>query len=299
MKIIKFINFINMKKYVLLSVVVLGVVAGAGGARADTWPRNIQATDGDNLGNTTFVSSLSFNGGYGPYRLFRSAAWGTTVSCTQDFEVKKNSIGPNFFDDASLPQPGVRYLYATSAYDSMTGEFIGGGFSLLSGLMCSLTAPNPIGNKSDYGFRSPPPAPASPSASTNLTDKVTLNWVDLLKSGVIYDPKVTYEVQRNNALQITGLTATSWNDVSNDYNVVPGVSYNYQIRTKAQDGSYSAWSTIVVGSKLATVTPPTPQKARNVVASTNLTDKIHITWDPPAGSVALGAKPSIMYRCVT
>ncbi|MBL0062622.1 MAG: VCBS repeat-containing protein, partial [bacterium] len=108
-----------------------------------------------------------------------------------------------------------------------------------------------------------PPVPTGVSASDGLCNQVIVTWNEI---GVA----TSYEVWRNNAFlaDVPGGV-----EVYTDLAVTPGTNYNYQVRGVNQcgDGNLSAATTGFSAQVITTVT--------NVVATTNLNDRVRITWN--------------------
>ncbi len=108
-----------------------------------------------------------------------------------------------------------------------------------------------------------PPVPTGVSASDGLCNQVIVTWNEI---GVA----TGYEVWRNNAFlaDVPGGV-----EVYTDLAVTPGTNYNYQVRGVNQcgDGNLSAATTGFSAQVITTVT--------NVVATTNLNDRVRITWN--------------------
>ncbi|NUO17820.1 VCBS repeat-containing protein, partial [bacterium] len=108
-----------------------------------------------------------------------------------------------------------------------------------------------------------PPVPTGVNASDGLCNQVIVTWNEIAVA-------TGYEVWRNNALlaEVPGGIETY-----TDLAVTPGTTYNYQVRGVNQCGlgTLSAATTGFSAQQVATVT--------NVVASTNLNDRVRITWN--------------------
>jgi len=114
-----------------------------------------------------------------------------------------------------------------------------------------------------------PAVPTGTNASDGLCNVVIVTWSELTN--------VTgYEVWRNGALLAEIPVGV---EVYNDNDVLPGVTYNYQVRGVNQCGlgNLSPITTGFSAQVIATVT--------NLVATVNLDDRVHLTWSNVAQEI--------------
>ncbi|MCB1059416.1 MAG: VCBS repeat-containing protein [Calditrichaeota bacterium] len=112
-----------------------------------------------------------------------------------------------------------------------------------------------------------PPAPTGFNASDGLCNVVIVSWNEVAVA-------TEYQIWRNNVQIATvpdGLTSY------NDTDIQPGVVYNYQMRGVNQCG-LGTMTAVNQGSSAAPVSIVT-----NVVASTNLNDRVHLSWNNVSG----------------
>jgi hypothetical protein len=108
-----------------------------------------------------------------------------------------------------------------------------------------------------------PPVPTGFNASDGLCNVVIVSWNEVSVAA-------EYQVWRNN-VQIA--TVPAGIETYNDTDIQPGVVYNYQVRGVNQCG-LGTLTAVNPGSSAQ----PLPIVA-NVVASTNLDDRVHLSWN--------------------
>ncbi|MHA2611178.1 MAG: fibronectin type III domain-containing protein [bacterium JZ-2024 1] len=193
------------------------------------------------------------------YRIYRSE--NPEVSPTTPYAESVQ----NRFEDTNV-QPATPYWYRISAVNNLYGE-----------------GPKSEPPKRGFVDVSPPLPPATVSASQGTrTDGIELNWTPSARA-------LSYEILRSpqpdaGYALIASVSTNQYLDSSPD--LEPGRDYYYRIRSRNENGSGSPSSPPAVGWK-----KPTPPSG--LTATTNLPDRIRLSWQGIPGAEYLVEKTTI------
>lgn len=211
-------------------------------------PTNVTASDGSFdymiLVNWSSVSNTPITG----YKVYRD---GNIITATTN----------NFYQDTSAEVlPGKNYSYSVIAYN-------------LSG--------NSLQSSPNIGFKKLL-SPTSLTATTSLSDKITLQWNSALGAT---NYKIYKGTNPSSLILIATTTGTTYNDTSVGFNT----NYYYKV-TSSTSITESETDVIVIGR----IKKPVPATVTRITATSgSFNDKIVLSWDPVANAEEYFVKSNI------